>query len=137
MSRVRFPTFHLHIDFAPHPPPSYFSFIVGRPRLRNAPAREREWLAMGRLHYFDLYFIYYLATSSYAMTHQTNFNSLSGSREILDLREKKKLESIRIFFIAKRFINAYIESNRLEECDVKFFKFRFSVDSILLKCRRV
>lgn len=25
------------------------------------------------------------------MTHQTNFNSLSGSREILDLREKKKI----------------------------------------------
>lgn len=118
MSRVRFPTFHLHIDFArhPHPPPSYFSFIVGRPRLRNAPARERERVVVsGKLHYFDLYFIYYLA-ASYAMTYRTNFNSLSDSgisREILDLREKK-LESMEILFsIAKRFM-----IDRLEKRDV-------------------
>lgn len=108
MSRVRFPTFHLHIDFARHPPPSYFSFIVGRPRLRN----ERGVAAgMGKLHYFDLYFIYYLA-ASYATTYQTNFNSLSGSsisREILDLREKNwnQWEYEFLLFIAKPFICAH------------------------------
>lgn len=35
------------------------------------------------------------------MTHQTNFNSLSGSREILDLREKKKNWNQYEFFLSR------------------------------------
>lgn len=54
--------------------PFYFSFIVGVPQLQLRNAHPREISSRGgntyrKLHYFDLYFIYYRA-ASFATTYQ-------------------------------------------------------------------
>lgn len=75
---------------------------------------------MGKLHYFDLYFIYYLA-ASYAMTYQTNFNSLSGSsisREILDLKKIGINGNMNFFYSETIYVRIIKDKLDKKECEI-------------------